>query len=546
MQNRLNRFKQQLILIVLVAALSASGLAQTVAKSSGLTEAEARLSANVKSDSIKKYTNALSADNMEGRGTMQPGGDKAANYIAERFKEFGLKPLGDKDSYLQSIGFREKVLSAGSGFEIDGQTLKHGIDFAVGPFSWKEGSYSGDLVFAAFGMESKMLARDDFSDVKMKGKVVVVLDGRPPASPEKEWREERARKDYLKDIAERGASAIVIISSGQNGNWVSESIKYFGRRRISLSESPDKITVSIPVVFANDSIADRFFEKSGITRTDAIILAKKNGFKPIELKRKATITLKPKTTKGKASNVVGYIEGSDPKLKAEAVVFSAHYDAYGIERNEIYNGAADNALGTAEMLAVAEAFSKSDSKPRRSLIFIAVTGEEYGLLGSRFWVKHPTWDVAKVAANLNLDGIATETYGPLKIIIGYGAEHSTLGALMENVADAYGVSVMPDPIPEEGIFYRSDHFSFVERGIPALMLIGGPEGSKEEFLGRVFQWQNYHYHMPSDDVMKDWYWDGAQSVAQIMAVMGFRIAEGEKMPSWLVTSRFAELKRGNK
>ena len=175
-----------------------------------------------------------------------------------------------------------------------------------------------------------------------------------------------------------------------------------------------------------------------------------------------------------------------------------------MDNGKIYNGAADNALGTAEMLAVAEAYSKMDPKPKRSMIFLAVTGEEYGLYGSKHWAKNPTWDIKKVAANLNLDGIGTEVYGPVKNMVGFGAEHSTLGTMLDDVAKSYGINIMPDPQPEEKVFYRSDHYSFVEKGVPALMLMGAPEGTPESLVEKIKAWEKVYYHQPSDDMMKEW------------------------------------------
>ena len=147
---------------------------------------------------------------------------------------------------------------------------------------------------------------------------------------------------------------------------------------------------------------------------------------------------------------------------------------------------------------------------------------------------------------MNLDGIGTEVYGPVKNIVGFGAEHSTLGAMLEDVAKSYGIKLMPDPQPEEKVFYRSDHYSFVEKGIPALMLMGAPEGTAEELVKKIKAWEKINYHQPTDDVMKNWDWSGAKTVADIMGVLGLRISNQEKMPEWLKTSRFADLKRGNK
>jgi Zn-dependent M28 family amino/carboxypeptidase len=179
------------------------------------------------------------------------------------------------------------------------------------------------------------------------------------------------------------------------------------------------------------------------------------------------------------------------------------------------------------------------------MVFLAVTGEEYGLHGSKFWAKDPTWDIKKVAANLNLDGVGTEVYGPVKTIVGYGSEHSTLSAVLADVAPIFAVNVIPDPMPDENIFRRSDQYSFVERGVPAMKLLGAPAGDTELWIKRMKNWQRTDYHQPGDVILPTWVWEGPETIAEIVAIVGWRIAQSETMPSWLSTSRFGKLERGN-
>jgi len=211
------------------------------------------------------------------------------------------------------------------------------------------------------------------------------------------------------------------------------------------------------------------------------------------------------------------------------------------EDGRTYPGAADNALGVAERLAIAEALSAQPT--RRSAVFLAGTGEEYGLHGAEFWVKSPAWKLGRVAANLNFDGIGTEVYGPLKKMVGFGAEHSDLGPLLESVAAATGNVLMPDPMPEEKVFYRSDHYAFVKRGVPALFLMGAPDFDKATLVARIKEYEKSHYHQPTDIVRPEWNWDGPRGLAQVGAVLGWRIGNADAMPSWLTTSPFNR-KRG--
>ena len=535
-----------------VAALMVSLLifgqifAQTVAPSKATLAAEEQeLAAKINIQTIKDYTAALAAPEMEGRGTMQPGGDKAANWIADRFKSLGLKPLGDKGSYLQKIDFKETVFTPETAFKVGEENLKLGTDYGFLPYSADEKSASGELIFIAYGLQAKSIGRDDLAGIDVRGKVVVMMDGPPANISEADWKRVDAKWTILGNLVRGGAAGIVLIGHGREKEAPEMIIDYVSRRQIALASEDGNSLPIPPVLMASKSGAEKLFAKSGVTLKDALASAEQNTFKPVKLNQTAKIVAKYKTTKGASSNVVGYIEGSDAKLKEEAVLFSAHYDAYGVENGKIYHGAADNALGTAEMLAVAEAFSKSPVKPKRSLVFLAVTGEEYGLYGSKYWSKNPTWNIKKVAANLNLDGIGTEVYGPVKKMVGYGAEHSTLGAMLADVSAAMGITVEPDPIPDEKIFYRSDHYSFVERGVPALMLMGAPEGDIQATIKRVEAWEKTDYHQPGDIIQKNWAWEGAKNVADVMGIMGLRLANTNTMPTWLSTSRFANLERGN-
>jgi hypothetical protein len=521
--------------------------AQTVAPTRArLSSEEQQFAARINLQTIKDYTAALAAPEMEGRGTMQPGGDKAANWIADRFKSLGLKPLGDGGSYLQKIDFLETALVLPeTAFKAGEEDLKLGVDYTVLPYSTKVVPANGTLTFVGYGV-SNSFGRNDIQDASLRGKIAVVIDGPPANVAAAQWEKAEAKTQVFFNLARRGVAGIVYIGHGREK--ASETpeviIDYYSRRQISLAGDEDIPMPIPPIVVASRSAAEKLFAKSAVKLKDALAQAEQTTFKSFDLNQTASITAKYKTARGASSNVVGYIEGSDPALKEEAVLFSAHYDAYGIENGKIYYGAADNALGTAEMLAVAEAFSKSPVKPKRSLVFLAVTGEEYGLYGSKYWAKNPTWNIKKVAANLNLDGIGTEVYGPVKSFVGYGAEHSTMGAMLEDVTAALGIKIKPDPKPEEKYFYRSDHYSFVERGVPALMLMGGLE-SMEETMRRAEEWEKTSYHQPADVIGKNWHWEGAKTVADVMGVMGLRIANADAMPSWLPSSRFARLERGN-
>lgn len=540
-----SKYKQKVaLLLTLIFALFVQSFAQTAVAAAKITAAEAELAEKIRVETIKEITAALSADEMQGRGTMQTGGEKAANYIADRFQKLGLKQLGDKGTFLQKIDFKESIASE-TMFKIGDDSLNFGSDFALLPQNNGNKDVGGDMVFVAYGIQAKSINRDDLDGVDVSGKVVVMLEGPPANIPVEAWKKQKASRLFVRNLIIKGAAALVYIGHGREEHSPDESISYFSRRQITLPDEEGFPPQIPPIVYVSAKGAETLFAKSGVSLKDALTQAENNNFKPFKLNQKAKIVAKYKTAKGTSSNVAGYIEGSDPKLKEEAVLFSAHYDAYGMENGKIYHGAADNALGVGEMLSVAEAFSKMATKPKRSLIFLAVTGEEYGLYGSKYWAKKPTWDIKKVAANLNLDGIGTEVYAPVKTVVGFGAEHSTIGAILEDVSAVFGITVIPDPMPDEKIFYRSDHYSFVERGVPSLMLLGAPGGDKEVWMKRSKDWEKGDYHQPGDAIKSDWAWEGAETVAEVMGIMGIRIANSDTMPEWLKTSRFAELKRGN-
>jgi hypothetical protein len=506
--------------------------------SSELSATEKQLADEIKPEVIREVVTALSADEMQGRGTAQPGGDKAANYIADRFAKLNLKPLGDKNSFLQSIKFKETQPLVESSFQIGEQTLKLGSDFVPVPPANGDENASGQMFFIAYGMVLPALKRNDVEGLNLKGKIVVMLEGPPANVSKSSWKKVHAQTDILIGLVGAGVAGVVFVSHGREEHPYTEMADYLVRRQLARADDTDYPAELPPFVAVSDEAADRLFAKAGTTRSDALARAENEGFKPIDLHQTSKITIRYRKGKGSGSNVIGLMEGSDPNLKNEAVVFSAHYDAYGMTAdNRIYHGAADNGLGVAEMIAVAEAFSRA-AKPKRSIIFMAVTGEEYGGLGSDYWVKNPTWKIKQTAANLNLDGMGTEVYGPVKVIVGFGAEHSSLGNTLSEVAAAKGLKIIPDPMPDEKAFYRSDHYFFVKKGIPGIMLLGAPEGETKAWTDRMKKWEKTDYHQPTDTIRPEWNWEGPRTIAEVMAIMGLRVANDEKMPAWVSSSPF--------
>jgi hypothetical protein len=524
-------------------ATPAAGAAVATRTAPTLTTSERKAVERVKVKTIRDVTATLSSPAFEGRGTGQPGGDKAARYLADRFAKLGLKPAGENGTYLQAIKFRSAQVLPETSVKIGDATLKHGDEYVIlPPYTSEVLDVSGGVVFVGYGVVSPELKRDDLAGLDLKNKVVIVLAGQPDGVDATAWRRATSPQFRGLNIFGRGASAMLVANAGTPAQPFSVIANYLSRRRVSLATASTSLPRFPPALLVSDAAMEKVFAGSEMTYVQALATAKTGAAVSRDLGKTATLGLRIKREEITSSNVVGVFEGADPKLKEEAVVFSAHYDAYGLDNGRLYPGAADNALGTATILAIAEAFVKSfpkpSSRPHRSIIFLAVTGEEYGLFGSEYWVGHPTWPLEKIAADINFDGIGTEVYGPVKRIVGFGAEHSDLGSVFEDVVAATGNVVTPDPMPEENAFVRSDHYAFVKKGVPALMLLGGPAGDVSMWIPRARKWLDTDYHSPSDTIKPDWNWTGPQTLGQVGMIIGLRIANTDAMPAWRSTSPF--------
>ncbi|HQR39649.1 MAG TPA: M28 family peptidase [Blastocatellia bacterium] len=489
---------------------------------------------------IQNTVTVLSAKDMEGRGTATPGGDRAAQWIADQFAALGLKPAGENGTYLQPVAFKSSQINSESSVTAGTVALKFGEEFVPAPpFTMDKTSASGDLVFVGYGVASTDLARDDFAGLDVKGKIVVVLSGRPKNSDEAKWTKSVNQQTLIGGLVQRGVAGIVVAGYDTPERSFSKISGYLTRRSVSLASVAQMPFQLPPIVLTSSAGAEKLFAASGATFADAKTKAETGEFASRALGTTGNMTIIVDRKEGKGSNVAAVLEGSDPTLKAQAILYTAHYDAFGLTNSGgYYPGAADNALGVGEIIAIAEAMSKDKNRPRRSIVFLAVTGEEYGLLGAKYWADHPTWPLENVAANINYDGIGTEIYGPVKQVVGFGAEYSDIGTVFEQAVVATGMRSVPDPMPEEKAFYRSDHYAFVKKGVPALMLLGGPDGPTEVWIKRANEWLEKDYHQTTDVIGADWDWGGARTVATIGLVVGMRLAAADAMPQWLASSPF--------
>ncbi len=333
----------------------------------------------------------------------------------------------------------------------------------------------------------------------------------------------------------RGARAVILANTSTPEQPYETAAKYLTRRRVVLEQNATPPGSPVIAVLGPEG-ATKLWRAAGLDFDASKRQADAGQGASREILPQATLAIRAQRDRATGSNVVGVLRGGDPAVADEAVLYTAHYDAFGVEQGALYPGAADNALGVAMITAIAEAVTKLPQKPRRSMIFLAVTGEEYGLLGAEWWAAHPTWPLAKIAANLNHDGIGTETYGPVQNVVGWGGEQSSLGPLMKEIVEATGNRVQADPFPEENVFVRSDHYALVKAGVPALMMAGAPADTT--WPTRAKAWLEGPYHQPGDSVRTDWNWSGPTELAAISLVMGLRIANADQMPEWLPSSPY--------
>ncbi len=488
----------------------------------------------------------LADDKLQGRNTGSEGHRQAATYVAGEFERAGLKPAGTS-GYIQPVKFKtRRLIEEQSSLAIvrDGreEKLTLGEDAIIGVRGEPADSVEAPLVFVGYGLTAQEKNYDDFAGLDVRGKIAVYISGGPPSIPgalSSHYQSAGERSAILKRVGVVGACSIMNPRS-MDVPWSRSSLARFQPSMSLADPSLDdagsfKISVTV-----NPAHADKIFAGSGHTFQEILDLA--NAGKPlphfaIPAKLKASARLERGEVE--SQNVAAVLPGSDPKLKNEYVVLSAHLDHLGVGRpvngDSIYNGAMDNASGIAAMLDVAQTLHESGAKLRRSVLFVAVTGEEKGLLGSKFFANHPTVDSKSIVADINTDMFLP--LFPLHRLTVYGLDESDLGDDVREVAKAMGIEVQPDPEPIRNVFIRSDQYSFIRRGIPSLsMKVGYAKGSPEEQTAK--NWLKERYHAPSDDVNQPVDKKAAGDFDQLVARLIEKIANHSERPKWKDTSFF--------
>ena len=500
-------------------------------------------------DSFKATVGFLADDLLEGRDTGSPGLEIAARYVASRFAALGLKPGGDDGGWYQRITFQQTDYGATPGTVTitgptgAGQSWKHGTEVVVGVSpNEPELDISALLVFVGYGIENKRLGIDDYAGLNVKGKIVVTLRGFPKGLPS----EEAAHLSATKAQVAQAHGAIGMVSVGtllsmktrpwtQTVRFADEpSFAWVGKDGKAFDEAPKiRITASL-----NDPAAQALFVGAPKSLTEIRAVADQQGGRPKGFALKARIRIQSQsvTKRVTSPNVVAILPGSDPQLKAEYVVLSAHLDHIGITppgkddkpgTDRINNGALDNAAGIATMLEVAHAAASAAERPRRSLVFLASTAEEKGLLGADYFARHPTVPIKAIVGNVDLD-MPLLLY-PFTDVTAFGADHSTLGPIVADAVAPMGIKLSPDPMPAQTIFVRSDHYMFVKQGVPAVFLATGFANGGEKAWGAFL---NGAYHHPDDDIAQKIDWDAAARFSEANYRIMRAMADADQPPLW--------------
>ena len=500
----------------------------------------------VSKDRIYAHVAYLADDALEGRLTGEPGYDKAALYVSERFAEFGLEPGGEEGWYqqvpLQSFLIDTESASVVVHRNSGDTTLAYRDDYTMRPDEVRsENRVRGELVYIGRGVHAPDYGYSDYADIDVNGKILVGYSGGPDSIPGDERAFYSSWRTKAEDLVARGAVGWIGLRSRQsqaNSPW-ERSKKAAGTKAsmtwLDLSGTPEGYHPEIQGRMSlSPAAATVLFDGTPISFEETLDAIEASTVASVPLGIEVTLARKTTHEQFSSPNVIGVIRGTDPDLADEYVVYTAHLDHVGVgvevDGDAIYNGMYDNAMGTAIMIETARAIAASP--PRRSVMFIALTAEERGLRGSDYFAHYPTVPVDSIVANVNID--MPLFLFPLADIVAFGAEHSSLGAVADAAATAEGFVLTPDPVPEEGIFRRSDQYSFVRKGIPAIYLDPGFTSSDPAFDGEVLRTdhRHNHYHRPSDDLSRPIDWDSAVRFTRANARIGWAIANDDARPTW--------------
>ena len=538
------------ICIFLLVSLCAGALAQSDRAASDFA------TKTIRPEQIRAHMRFLSDTFLQGRAPGTPGYDIAARYVATELEGMGLHP-GVSGGWYQPVKFEKAVNDSSAGslsLTIKGQeqVMVESKDYVLS--SWfaspvpkdtgkAESDVSAPVVFVGFGVTAPDQKYDDYSGIDVRGKILAVLDGAPSTFPSTERAYYSDGFIKAENAVARGAVGVLAISLVEDWkrypwDWIVPQIKSGGLRWVDKNGAPFNVFPQIRGrAFLSQQGAETLFK--GAPKSLDEVFATARAGKPQAFALPVTARIHTAATHSviESSNIVAELKGSDPALRDQYVVYTAHVDHLGIcpvvEGDNVCHGAMDNASGTASLLEIARAYANLPKPPRRSILFVFVTGEEKGLLGSDYFAHFPTVPRKSIVANVNIDG-APGLYYSMKDIVPLGSEHSSLGNEVASAAKELGYKVSPDPLPEEVDFIRSDQYSFVLQGVPAVDITDGVEAldPKVNGLEVLKKWLVTRYHTPLDNMDQPMDLDSAAKGSVLNFLVGYQVAQHEAAPTW--------------
>lgn len=508
---------------------------------------------SMSAEAIERHVRVLAHDSLGGRAPGTPGYAGAAAYVEASLEGLGLEPAGVDGTFRQPVSLRESlVVEAASGMSIDGRGLEYDRDFYLSPDPLREAVSIIDapVAFVGYGVSAPGLGYDDYADIDVDGKVVAYLSGAPQAFPSNERAYYSSGTTKQAEAVARGAIGFLTFWDPDDPRFRWEVNAARAKRGsfawLDSDGNPNRGDLSVRgVASLNHAATVALFEGAPHSLSEALAAAGTSTPQAFDLVERVTIETRSAHRTVDSWNVVARLPGSDPTLREDHVTYVAHVDHFGIgvpvEGDSVYNGAHDNASGTSIVLEIARAYASLPTPPRRSILFLFVTAEEWGLLGSDYFVRNPTVPKTGLVATFSLD--MPFLFHPLLDIVPYGAEHSSLGRSVEAAAHHLGLAVGPDPIPEQVLFIRSDHFSFIRQGIPSLFIKSGFETGDPDLDGAAINsaFRQNLYHTPFDEVGQGFDWEAGATHARINFLTGYIVAQQTAPPSWNAGDFFGEL-----
>jgi len=495
---------------------------------------------------IRWHVRYLSHDLLEGRGTGQRGGDIAAEYMATQFAEYGLKPAGDNGSYLQKVPLVGITTLPETRFSLvpkqGGAMHLKALDeyVAYDQTQQPESDVDAEIVYVGYGIEAPEYDWDDYKGTDVRGKVLLMLVNEPPSDDPKFFKGKAltyyGRWTYkYEEAARKGALGVILIHREDMASYPWEVVRNSnsGEKSYLKLDGPALKVAS----WVQLDVAKKLAAASGMDLEKMMADARTREFRPVNLGAKLKVHMVSKVRNFESNNVLAMLPGSNRKSKDEAVMYTAHYDHLGFRPDmpgdNIYNGAADNATGCGILLELARSFSVAKQNPGRSIIFAAVTAEEQGLLGSEYLGKHPPIPAGKIALDLNYDDV--QPIGAPEEVEVSGAERTTFYPWVQATAKEFRLAIRPDPRPEAGHFYRSDHFSLARVGIPSFSINEGMKykGHDEAWgIARDKEYVQNRYHQPSDEYRPEMNFVGDAAMARFGFALGWEAASFSKLLGW--------------